>query len=167
MDNHPLFLREEQSEAREVKCFDNDSQTASILQSESGGSWRAAKHLSETGRSLCVLCRACAVSWQHPGASGVPAGRLHVSWVWKPMVVQAKELWASQPGLCQVESRMEVTLEFCLRALCLVLCCAVRSLGWCLQGWLFILFLAFWVLQFLFPHSTGCRCLPFWSKASW
>lgn len=26
MDNHPLFLGEEQSETQEVKCFDNDSQ---------------------------------------------------------------------------------------------------------------------------------------------
>lgn len=32
------------------------------------------------------------------------------------MVLQAKELWASQAGVCQVESRMEVTHEFCLRA---------------------------------------------------
>lgn len=80
-------------------------------------SWRAARHFSERGRSLCVLCRACAVSWQHPGAFGVPAGRLHISWVWKLMVVQAKELEDSQPGLCQVESRMEVTHEFCLRTI--------------------------------------------------
>lgn len=29
-------------------------------------------------------CRARTVSLQHPGASGVPAGRLRVTCVWKP-----------------------------------------------------------------------------------
>lgn len=102
---------------------------ASILKSESGGSWRAARHFSKTGQEpVCAvqgMCSELAASrslWHaimltvHQlglGAHG-GTGQGTLSQDSKPGRV---DRGTQGPGHCQVESRMEVTHEFCLRAL--------------------------------------------------
>lgn len=57
MGNRPVFLREEQSETREVKCFDNDSQLLPALRSQKAVAPGGLPGISQRQAGACV-CRA-------------------------------------------------------------------------------------------------------------
>lgn len=65
MDNHPLFLREEQSETQEVKCFDNDSQPLPAFCSQKGlleGCQAFPRDRQEPVRAMQGMCSELAAS---------------------------------------------------------------------------------------------------------
>lgn len=95
-----------------------------------------------------MSCRASAVSLRHPGASSVPAGRLHLTWVWKPHggadQGTSRQQWvkAGTQGFAGLSPEWRYHMNPAEDYHCLVLGCAVRSLGWCSKGY-FCLVLGF------------------------